>query len=426
MHSGLSRLLTQPLSSQQLPLDHVIVRLDGQYGDGAIVADLDRHGLSYVMRGKDYHLLDLPTLQARLAQPPDQVVTHPETGTTRALFDCPDVLLSPGGPRSRVIVATHPEAVTAARIGITRDGVVYELFFTALPQRAFTPADVLDQYLHRGGFETVLSDEDKEQDPDRWVSHTPWGQEFWQIIAQWIWNMRLEMGHRLHPTPMRITAFASALAEPLPVPPPERRSEVIYGPPEWARTARVGILAGTHFIEQPDGTLRCPAGHPLYAQERRAEEEGTVRVVYAARIADCRPCPLREQCQGHGKDTKHPRRVSATRRPIGTRSSSAPSPPHLNASYPVLWGDWSRSQTRRELMSLLRTQTVTITLTPAASLPEDVSTSLPMTRQQRAHWRMSWVQRLSRNAVKPSRPLISIHLFGIPTAFATSVGLAAA
>ncbi len=57
-------------------------------------------------------------------------------------------------------------------IGVTRDEVVYELFFTALPQSAFTPADAVDLYLHRGSFETVLADEDKEQDPDRWCSHT--------------------------------------------------------------------------------------------------------------------------------------------------------------------------------------------------------------------------------------------------------------
>jgi len=65
---------------------------------------------------------------------------------------------------------------------------------TCLPPSAFTPADVLDLYLHRGGFEIVLSDEDKEQNFDRWCSYTACGQEFWQIIAQWMWNLRLELG----------------------------------------------------------------------------------------------------------------------------------------------------------------------------------------------------------------------------------------
>jgi len=49
-------------------------RLDGQYGNGAIVADLA--GLAYVMRGKDYALLNLPEVQARLAQRSSQQTTH--------------------------------------------------------------------------------------------------------------------------------------------------------------------------------------------------------------------------------------------------------------------------------------------------------------------------------------------------------------
>jgi len=36
-------------------------------------------------------------------------------------------------------------------------------------------SDVLDLYLHRGSFETQLSDEDDEQESDRWYSHTPCG-----------------------------------------------------------------------------------------------------------------------------------------------------------------------------------------------------------------------------------------------------------
>jgi hypothetical protein len=95
-----------------------VVRLDGQYGNGAIVADLA--GLAYVMRGKDYDLLNLHEVQARLAQLPDQQTTHPEAGTCRALFDCPDLLLTPAGPRARVIVATHPATEASAKIGTTQ------------------------------------------------------------------------------------------------------------------------------------------------------------------------------------------------------------------------------------------------------------------------------------------------------------------
>jgi len=115
-------------------------------------------------------------------------ITRPLTdapGTQRALFDFPTLQVSATGERSRVIVATHPAAAASAAVGETREGMVYELFFTALPVGAFTAADVVDLYLGRGAFETVLADEDQEQDADRWCSHTPCGQEFWQILCQW-------------------------------------------------------------------------------------------------------------------------------------------------------------------------------------------------------------------------------------------------
>jgi len=69
-------------------------------------------------------------------------------------------------------------------------------------------------------------------------------------------------------------------------------------------------FSGSVFTPQPDGTLRCPTGHPLFVQERRPERNGSLRVLYAARIGHCRPCPLREQCQESGTTLK-PRRVSA-------------------------------------------------------------------------------------------------------------------
>jgi len=244
-----------------------------------------------------------------------------------------DLSLSPIGPRTRVIVATHPATETEAKIGVTRGKVVYELFYTALPQAVFTPADVVDLYLHRGGFECVLADEDQEQATDRWCSHTTWGRELWQILAQWVWNLRLELGHALHPTPMRTTEFASAqMGEPVePAPDPASRlpepAPVAYGPPQWARPSYTKGFAGADFSLQPDGTLRCPAGRPLYAQERRPERNGSLRVLYAARIGHCRSCPLREQCQESATTIKA-RRVSAVYWPVSSHAPiSSESPP---------------------------------------------------------------------------------------------------
>jgi hypothetical protein len=291
------------------------------------------------------------------------------------------VPLGASGVSVRLLVATHPASATAASIGVTRDGVVYELFWTVLPQHAFTSADVLELYLHRGSFETVLADEDQEQDPDRWCSHTPCGQEFWQIIAQWVWNLRLELGQQLQPTAMRMTEFAPAQAvesaqavvPAQAVEPAQAVHPVSYGPPQWARRSYTKGFAGADFSLQADGTLRCRADHPLYPQERRPERDGSLRVLYAARIGHCRSCPLRSQCQENGTATLKPRRVSAVFWPVASRppalveraalvvpppapvESLPPSPP-----CPVLWGDWERCQIRRGFLRLLRTQTVVL------------------------------------------------------------------
>jgi hypothetical protein len=411
------------MHAQSLPLSQAIIRLDGLDGNGAIVADLA--GCVFVMRGKDYHLLDLPAVQARLLLPPDAVMTHPETGTQRALFDFPSLPVTAAGDRCRVVVATHPVLRTSAPVGEIRDQVVYELFFTALPQAAFTAADVVNLYLHRGAFETVLCDEDQEQDPDRWCSRTPCGQEFWQILSQWVWNLRLELGHALEPTPMRRTEFASAhavvpeVAALPPSPPPA------YEPPQVVQQSRMGCLPGNHFQPQPDGTLRCPENHPLYPQERRLEGDGTLRIVYAARIGHCRCCPLREHCQGHGANTKHPRRVSAILHPLpDAPPAPTPTSPRL-ATEPIIWGDWNRRLQRRAFSTLRRHQRVDIQLTDAAGPALPVPAG-PLSRAQRAHWRLCWAQRLARNAIRPTSPSVSITLFGVPDAFARSIGLAVA
>ena len=44
------------LASHQLSQEQALLRFDGQYGTGAVLADLA--GFSFVMRGKDYTVLD--------------------------------------------------------------------------------------------------------------------------------------------------------------------------------------------------------------------------------------------------------------------------------------------------------------------------------------------------------------------------------
>jgi len=231
-----------------------------------------------------------------------------------------------------LIIATHPATDDPPKVGQQRNGLVYELFISTVLAPAVTAKDLLDLYLHRGSFETVLADEDLEQDPDRWCSHTPCGQEFWQIISQWVWNLRLELGQTCSPTPLRTTAFASA-SEPAPTSGPASTNEAPsaigpaptsgpastneapsaigpaptsgptlanepgYGSPQWARPSFTGGFPGSAFLPQADGTLLCPAGSVLTLVERRPApskpggEVGCIGLFHPTRFLSWNPNP---------------------------------------------------------------------------------------------------------------------------------------
>src|SRR5581483_3803612 len=263
--------------------------------------------------------------------------------------------------------------------------------------------------VHRGSFEPALADEDQEQDPDRWCSHAAWGQEAWQIISQGIWNLRLELGHRLHPDPVRTTEFASAHQETAAVSTPPQG----YAPASAASSWKTGRFAGNDFALQPDGTLRCPAGASLTLHERRREANGSLRLVYGASIHKCRSYPLRAQCQWEGKHTAKPRQVSLLMHPLAIGTA------------PLLWRDWSRRFYRRACIQLVRSQRLEVERHPALAPPPD-SPPVVLSRADRAHYRLTCPERLARNRRSPTAPQMTITLFGVPEPFAASPGVAAA
>jgi len=103
---------TRYATALALPVSQVVIRLDGLYGNAAPVTDVLHADFGLLARSRDYALLDQPEIQARLACPPDAQSTHPESGTYRALYDCPDIALTPTGPRVRLMVPIplHPRA----------------------------------------------------------------------------------------------------------------------------------------------------------------------------------------------------------------------------------------------------------------------------------------------------------------------------
>ena len=89
--AAISRYLT---AYQFLP-ERTLLRLEGQYGTGTVLAALASFAL--VTRGKEYSVLDHPLVEARLHLPPDPFQQRPESQVVRSLYDCPQVPLAPAG-----------------------------------------------------------------------------------------------------------------------------------------------------------------------------------------------------------------------------------------------------------------------------------------------------------------------------------------
>jgi len=80
-------------------------------------------------------------------------------------------------PSARVIVTrlVAPAPDCTVKVGKRVGEWIYELFITTLEVESFLVQDVVDLYHGRGAFETIFSEEDLEDDPDRWCSYTECG-----------------------------------------------------------------------------------------------------------------------------------------------------------------------------------------------------------------------------------------------------------
>jgi hypothetical protein len=121
---------------------------------------------------------------------------------------------------------------------------------------------------------------------------------------------------------------------------------------------------------------------------------------------------LREQCQWQGSATKKPRQVSVLLHPLAVGSAA------------LHWRDWSRRQPRRACLQL-HSQHLEVQIEPAVSATS-VGPPVPLSRAQRAHYRLSWQERLARNARAPGASQVTIKLFGVPEGFASFLGLSTA
>ncbi|BAY59922.1 hypothetical protein NIES2135_67990 (plasmid) [Leptolyngbya boryana NIES-2135] len=207
-------VIVRYLQQQGLTVAHGIVRLDGLYGMAGLVSVVQATGLGYILRCRDYHLLATTTVKRRLecAIAQDWQRIEQSASELLDLGYIEDLGRGYTAPM-RIIVVRTPLKQHQAKIGKRMKDQAYELFLTSQSIASLSGMEVLSLYRGRGGFEQRLSEEDQEQDYDRWCSWNRAGQEFWQILGQWSWNWRLWMGYQQSRAEVRQTVWAECETE---------------------------------------------------------------------------------------------------------------------------------------------------------------------------------------------------------------------
>lgn len=371
------RVICRYLKQQGLNVAHGLVRLDGLYGTASFVSVVQQAGLGYILRCRDYHLLKERGIAQQLENAAAFEWQDISSNHFSQLLDLGYVEAMNRGYATpmRVIAVRTPEKLHQARIGKRLKKYVYELFVTSQSAGSLSGLDMISLYRGRGGFEQQLSQEDQEQDIDRWCSWHPDGQEFWQILGQWSWNWRVWMGWQ-QAQAVRQTIWADSEPDdgmalsieaqrslPQPVLPPslqfmqERPGKAKLGesvpanveqtPPgqatagepsstatpaaaierygalevstEWGRSLGKGKRFGNEdFRIVDEKTVLCPAGHPMYQRTRKQKENGDLTMQFGIKPRLCQSCPVKRQCLSPHSKGIGGRRVTVIRRAIST------------------------------------------------------------------------------------------------------------
>ncbi len=241
------------------------------------------------------------------------------------------------------------------------------------------------------------------------------------MVAQWTWNLRLELGHLLQPSPLRITEFAPAMAK--------ARSQAAMHPALPAVSAPVSgygpATAATRLgkpVASPEPTfLSSPTGRCAVQQGSRLCPRSIVERLIAA-CAWCMPevtaivVPARCESLANGMVTPPKSRARSACSCIRSLSEGSRFSGRTGAEESIdvpVSTSFVRSRVEIEVQRGVGPPTVAPHVTSA-----------PLSRAERAHTRLSWVQRLVRNAHPQTTRQITIRLFGVPAGFATSLSLA--
>lgn len=372
---------------------------------------------------------------------------------------------SPYDPVSvRVVVSRYPRTSTAEH-GVVIQGWQYELFAADLSPEAWPANEVVAAYFGRCGMENRFAQEDRELDLDRTFSfHLP-GQELACLVGLFAWNLQVVQGFlRAAPPPLQpvqspwadsvdptpVPTFQSANPQsrmnsaPVEVPPAEQPGLPPAGPsdppsptlalplhPSAASTltARLRkVQDALPWAAVPDARpewswdsesqrLRCPENMPLHLSTVQAYDEERLRVQYRGPVNGCSSCERRTACFPSAIVTRaklvnfHVRRDILPDVTPGSAADPAEDPTDADADrlkalqsceqprFAVLPACFLPAEARHTFRNALRGTQVEIRVD--APIPHPRSPVVATGPARRQHRRLTWTERLGRNAIRP-------------------------
>lgn len=242
-----------------------------------------------------------------------------------------------------------------------------------------------------------------------------------------------------------------------PKPPARRVLKVLpnsIDPDSLKRNGQKELFGPCHYTLQEDGTLLCPGLKLLRPMELRKHPK-TSAVRFGAKGDDCKTCPMLSKCmtsvprynigrrieltllegakpywtteeperktteeeQSHGKAaTLQEKQVSMPKESKDKPIDLARLLPVPCGPAPIIWVDIPAATARRALIEHLRSQKVDIELPEEQPKPQVTM----KTRNERAHRRLTWEERMVRNARQWSKPII-FKIYGLSPTLAAAI-----
>ncbi len=443
------------LAAADQAMDRAVVRADGAAGNILSLQAFAEHGVHYLTRLAWYRLLERPDVRAHLRAARWLQVPDSGSGPTRQAAEMGTwpwagalPADAPAGLREARLVVTRFAADSKRGAGHLQEGWQYELFGTDLDASAWPAPELVELYYGRSCLENRFAQVMAELGLDKLFSTNLGGHWLVVLVGLFTWNLRTILGAQRAgplpaidqmPQPRRETVLAAPPPQPACAAEPE--PVIVAAPlPQESQTPQPKLnsllarladkdwsaIVARHpgWLWHADQGLLCPAGLVAPPHRIRIKDGKSPALVFRTHERDCMPCGQRGQCFGGARPYRYQRDVTVTvagmglskadlpRHPTSQHTrpapvSDQPMPRDWQPPLPVPSGPWA-VQPPRLVPSVLRAGLAQAMLGAAVRLllaSDEPPTPPPLwharSAAQRQHRRLTWTQRLNRNALSP-------------------------